>query len=89
MNLPIEKALRLHRSVMAQMPTGTGKTVLRHMPVVATCLNVFSVILSVCGRAKVSVLILWHVFRMGMFRLVVSPNRLAEDLKYKQEVITI
>ena len=24
----IEKALRLHRSVMAQMPTGTGKTVL-------------------------------------------------------------
>ena len=23
----IEKALRLHRSVMAQMPTGTGKTV--------------------------------------------------------------
>ena len=27
---------------------------------------VFSVILSVCGRAKVSVLILWHVFRIGM-----------------------
>lgn len=53
----------------------------RHMPVVATCLNVFSVILSVCGRAKVSVLILWHVFRMGMCRLMVSPNRLAEDLK--------
>ena len=24
----IEKALRLHRSVMAQMPTGTGKTYL-------------------------------------------------------------
>ncbi|WP_418327736.1 DEAD/DEAH box helicase [Segatella hominis] len=24
----IEKALRLHRSVMAQMPTGTGKTIL-------------------------------------------------------------
>ena len=24
----IEKALHLHRSVMAQMPTGTGKTVL-------------------------------------------------------------
>ena len=24
----IEKAMRLHRSVMAQMPTGTGKTVL-------------------------------------------------------------
>ena len=24
----IERALRLHRSVMAQMPTGTGKTVL-------------------------------------------------------------
>ena len=24
----IEKALRLHRSVLAQMPTGTGKTVL-------------------------------------------------------------
>lgn len=23
----IEKALRLHRSVMAQMPTGTGKTI--------------------------------------------------------------
>ena len=28
MNERIEKALRLHRSVMAQMPTGTGKTVL-------------------------------------------------------------
>ena len=28
MKLRIEKALRLHRSVMAQMPTGTGKTVL-------------------------------------------------------------
>ena len=51
------------------------------MPVVATYLSDFSVILSVCGRAKVSVLILWHVFRMGMCRLVVSPNRLAEDLK--------
>ena len=37
----IEKALRLHQSVMAQMPTGTGKTVLCHMPVVATYLNVF------------------------------------------------
>ena len=59
------------------------------MPFVATYLTVFSVILSVCGRAKVSVLILWHVFRMAMCRLVVSPNRLAEDLKYKQEVITI
>ena len=59
------------------------------MPVVATYLTVFSVILSVCERAKVSVLILWHVFRMGMCRLVVSPNRLAEDLKYKQKVITI
>ena len=28
MKVRIEKALRLHRSVMAQMPTGTGKTVL-------------------------------------------------------------
>ena len=28
MKLQIEKALRLHRSVMAQMPTGTGKTYL-------------------------------------------------------------
>ncbi|MGO5245805.1 DEAD/DEAH box helicase family protein [Prevotella sp. LCP21S3_D2] len=28
MRVRIEKALRLHRSVMAQMPTGTGKTVL-------------------------------------------------------------
>ena len=26
----------------------------------------FSVILSVCVRAKVSVLLLWHVFRIGM-----------------------
>lgn len=53
----------------------------RHMPLVATYMSCFSVILSVCGRAKVSVLILWHVFRMAMCRLVVSPNRLAEDLK--------
>ncbi len=34
----IEKALRLHRSVMAQMPTGTGKTVLL-ASVVESCLR--------------------------------------------------
>ena len=59
MKLQIEKALRLHRSVMAQMPTGTGKTVLCHMPVVATYLNVFfcySVSLWACQSVSIDTL---------------------------------
>ena len=62
-------------SVIVQMPTGTGKTYMMasvvkwFLDIQSGDINiqaVFSVILSVCGRAKVSVLILWHVFRIGM-----------------------